>query len=210
MTRTVGTIAFLFLYLASTSASAAEVSCAGVDPSASAPLKSVSTPPSTTCKPRVKKGYPVPDPTCTPGAVNPTLTLDVLTDHENFRTSCVRDGATSKTEKNGTYDWYKIKHPAKNVGKTQTCELDHLISIELGGADTVDNIWPQCGPKGVVRDHRYFHQKDLVENWLAREVRAGRIELEAAQRGIASDWTQFIARANKACKPKKCIGQKDS
>jgi hypothetical protein len=136
--------------------------------------------------------------------------VDVLTDHKNFRTSCVRDGASTAGEKNKTYDWYAIKQPAHNVGKTQTCELDHLISIELGGADTVDNIWPQCGPKGVVRARRYFHQKDLVENWLAREVRAGRIALESAQRGIASDWTQYIVRAKKACMPKKCIGQKDS
>lgn len=193
-----------------TTAAYADVSCAGVNPAASTPLASVEMPPSKTCKPHVKKGFTLPDHTCTPGAINPSLTLKVLNDYENFRTSCVRDGATSPTEKNATYTWYVTKHPADNVGKRQTCELDHLISIELGGADTLDNIWPQCGPPGVALVRRYFKQKDRVENWLAHEVRNGRMELKEAQRGIASDWTQYIARANKACPPNKCIGQKDS
>lgn len=70
---------------------------------------------------------------------------------------------------------------AKNTGRTQTCELDHLISIELGGADTLDNIWPQCGPRGVVLPKRFFKQKDDVENYLAAQVRAGAIRLEDAQ-----------------------------
>ena len=25
----------------------------------------------------------------------------------------------------------------------QGCEIDHLISLELGGANTEDNLWPQ-------------------------------------------------------------------
>lgn len=201
---------WLLVAVISSATAHASVSCRGVDPAASEALASVETPPAETCKPRMKRGFPLPDRTCTPGAINPTLTLDVLTDEKNFRTSCVRDGATSAIKKNSTYSWYAIKKPKNNTGQKQTCELDHLVSIELGGADTLDNIWPQCGPPGVARARRYFHQKDLVENWLAREVRAERIELADAQRGIASDWTQYIARATKACRPKKCLGQKDS
>ena len=80
-------------------------------------------------------------------------------------------------------------------GKTRPASFDHLISLELGGADTLDNIWPECGPDGVTLNARYFKIKDIVENYLAAQVRDGSMTLEAAQRGIAADWTQYLATA---------------
>ena len=168
-----------------------------IDPEGSDALQTVSLPPDHTCKPRVKNGLPLPDPSCSPGAINPTLTLAVLKT-KGFTTKCVRDQASSPHDKQETYAWYKIKKPANNSGKTQTCELDHIISLELGGADTVDNLWPQCGPAKVALSKRFFKQKDAVENFLAREVKAGRMDLSDAQRGIAEDWTRFLAKAKKA------------
>lgn len=67
--------------------------------------------------------------------------------------------------------------------------------MELGGADTLDNIWPQCGPDQATLNERFFKQKDWVEDYLADEVRAGRIFLGDAQAGIAKDWTQYLAAA---------------
>lgn len=184
-------------------------SCGTTDSKASSPLQAVTLPPTDHCSPRKKNGFPLPDPACTPGAINPTVTIEVLQD-KKFRTTCIRDGATTAKQKNSTYGWYSIKHPAKNTGATQTCELDHLISLELGGADTLENIWPQCGPKGVKLVKRYFKQKDMVENYVAMQVRNGDIPLDEAQKGIADDWTQYLDDAKKACKIKKCKGQKDS
>jgi len=113
----------------------------------------------------------------------------------NYRTSCTRDGATSAAQKNKTYGWYGLPHPAHNTGANQFCELDHLISLELGGADTLENIWPQCGPDKVTLRERYFKQKDAVENYLAAQVKAGTISLHDAQWGIANDWTQYLDAA---------------
>ncbi|MEN3386455.1 MAG: hypothetical protein V7608_6499, partial [Hyphomicrobiales bacterium] len=93
-----------------------------VDPEDSEPMQTVSLPPDHTCKPRIKNGLPLPDPTCSPGAINPTLTLAVLKT-KGFTTKCVRDQASSPHEKQQTYAWYKIKKPANNSGQTQTCEL---------------------------------------------------------------------------------------
>ena len=168
-----------------------------IDAEDSKPMQVVSLPPRGTCKPSVKNGLPLPDPSCSPGAINPTLTLEVLKT-KGFTTKCVRDQASTPTEKQKTYAWYKIKKPLHNSGGTQVCELDHIISLELGGADTLDNLWPQCGPNKAVLNKRFFKQKDAVENFLAREVRAGRIDLARAQQGIAEDWTQFLAAARKA------------
>lgn len=148
------------------------------------------------CHTRLRNGYPIPDPACTPGAYNSTLTLAVMKDRR-FRTGCVRNQATSEEEKGVTYHWYRITKPAHNIGAAQTCELDHFISLELGGADTLDNIWPQCGPGGARGIKRYFKQKDTVENYLASQVRAGKMPLRDAQQGIARDWTQYLDAAKK-------------
>ena len=81
----------------------------------------------------------------------------------------------------------------------QVCELDHLVPLELGGADGLGNIWPECGPDSSVLKNRYFKVKDRVENYLADEVKAGRIPVDVAQKGIASDGTQFLPAANRYC-----------
>ncbi|HSP37733.1 MAG TPA: excalibur calcium-binding domain-containing protein [Frankiaceae bacterium] len=62
-------------------------------------------------------------------------------------------------------------------------ELDHLISLELGGDNAADNLWPEPldGPGGA-------HVKDGLENRLHSLVCSGRIGLAEAQRAIAGDW----------------------
>jgi len=173
-----------------------------LDVTASEPLTKVDIPPPRTCVTRMSNGFPLPDPACTPGAINPTVTADVL-QNPSFRTGCLRGHATSEQQKSRTYSWYKLEHPANNQGASQACELDHLISLELGGADTLDNIWPQCGPSGVALSERYFKRKDAVENYLAKQVKEHKIDLSAAQRGIASDWTQYLAESE-GCNGEAC------
>jgi 5-methylcytosine-specific restriction endonuclease McrA len=53
-------------------------------------------------------------------------------------------------------------HNGKN-GNTvkEGCEVDHLISRELGGADATDNLWPQ-----PYTQHPGAHEKDRLENQL--------------------------------------------
>jgi hypothetical protein len=150
------------------------------------------------CKVRMRNGYPVPDAKCTPGGVNPSVTLDVLRD-SSWRTKTVRNCASSEAQKHVAYRWYDIQKPRVNSNENQVCELDHLVPLELGGADGLGNIWPQCGPDDVTLNQRYFKQKDHVENYLAEEVRAGRMPLVEAQRGIAKDWTQYLNDADLWC-----------
>jgi hypothetical protein len=116
----------------------------------------------------------------------------------------VRDAATQEGARATTYEWYNLPHPSNNSGENQVCELDHLISLELGGADTLDNIWPQCGPSEVSLPQRFFKEKDTVENFLAMRVRQGRMDLIEAQKGIATDWTQFLEEARRACPEGRC------
>jgi hypothetical protein len=62
-------------------------------------------------------------------------------------------------------------------------EIDHLISLELGGADEVENLWPQ-----PYYQHPGAHEKDRLENEFHKMVCAGRMDLMEAQREIATDW----------------------
>jgi hypothetical protein len=175
----------------------------GIDGSATQPLSPARKEADGACTAGSKNGYPIPDPACTPGAVNPTLTLSVLTD-KNFRTGCIRNHLTSEEAKGATYAWYGLQKPSGNAGQSQVCELDHLVPLYFGGADSLDNIWPQCGPDAVTLNERYFKQKDKVEVYVGNMVRAGTISLTEAQRGIAKDWTQYLPSANAECARTGC------
>lgn len=71
---------------------------------------------------------------------------------------------------------------AKKV-KGVCCEIDHLISLELGGDNGAKNEWPQpyTPTPGA-------HEKDQVENWLHSQVCSGKMRLVDAQKQIATDW----------------------
>lgn len=155
-------------------------------------------PASSSCTPSTRRGYLIPDRRCTPGGIDRSVTVNVLRDSK-WRTRCIRNCETSEQEKHVAYSWYGIQKPRGNSGDNQVCELDHLVPLELGGADGMGNIWPECGPNATVLENRYFKVKDRVENYLADEVRAGRVPLATAQRGIATDWTQYLSEANRYC-----------
>lgn len=143
------------------------------------------------CALGTRNGYPVPDPRCTPGGIVANLSASLLED-PRWRTKCIRNCQSTEKQKHVTYSWYGLAAPTGNNGASQICELDHLVPLELGGADGLGNIWPQCGPDDVRLRDRYFKRKDQVENYLAAKVRAGEMSLEEAQRGIAADWTQYL------------------
>jgi len=63
-------------------------------------------------------------------------------------------------------------------------KIDHLIPRELGGADTLDNLWPQS-----VRTKPYgADRKELLTEVLLQKVRAGRMTVEQAREEIRRDW----------------------
>jgi hypothetical protein len=62
-------------------------------------------------------------------------------------------------------------------------EVDHLVSLELGGSNVEANLWPEAAlPRPG------FHDKDRLENRLHAMVCSGTLSLQAAQNGIARNW----------------------
>lgn len=63
-------------------------------------------------------------------------------------------------------------------------KIDHLIPLGLGGADTIDNLWPQrlrARPYGPDR-------KELLAEVLLQRIARKQITLEQAQEQISKDW----------------------
>ncbi|WP_174720030.1 MULTISPECIES: hypothetical protein [unclassified Meiothermus] len=68
----------------------------------------------------------------------------------------------------------------------QDWEVDHLISLELGGSNSVRNLWPQAG---FITPWNY-HVKDRLENALHYLVCRGELPLSVAQHAIAKNWIE--------------------
>jgi hypothetical protein len=63
-------------------------------------------------------------------------------------------------------------------------KIDHLIPVELGGADTIDNLWPQS-----LRAKPYdADRKELLTEMLLARIRAGQMTIIQAQEQISRDW----------------------
>jgi hypothetical protein len=63
-------------------------------------------------------------------------------------------------------------------------KIDHLIPRELGGADSIDNLWPQS-----VRVRPYgADRKELLTEVLLTKIAKGQITLAQAQEEIRRDW----------------------
>lgn len=123
------------------------------------------------------------DLTTTPGLVR---TTDVKQICQGGSTKQFRK--TTEAMKSQVYKAYGV---TRNKGICRGgCEVDHLVSLEIGGADDVKNLWPQPSqPKPG------FHEKDKLENWLHRQICAGKMPPEEAQSAIAADWYALYLKA---------------
>ena len=115
-----------------------------------------------------------PDSALTPGATLPVTVQDICV--PGYSRKVRRVPAQVKRD---VYRQYRItSHVAGEY------EVDHLISLELGGSNSERNLWPQSrwtSPWNA-------RVKDRLENTLHREVCAGRLPLDVAQHAIATDW----------------------
>jgi hypothetical protein len=124
----------------------------------------------------------LPDPACTPGAVDPRVAQDTIQ-----QTICV--SGYTRTVRPSEPVTERIKREQMRAyglegQRLGDYELDHLVPLELGGApEDIANLWPEpwTGEGNA-------HEKDAVETYLHEQVCVGRMPLLEAQRAIATDW----------------------
>jgi hypothetical protein len=129
----------------------------------------------------------LPQAKLTPGVAGKSTTVQLC--NKQFHTRDVR--LVTAPMKRQVFSSYKINcSPAPGVQSCSAYEVDHLISLELGGANDVKNLWPQ-----PIAEARH---KDVLENWLHAQVCAGALTLKDAQHRIATNWVAEYARMVKS------------
>lgn len=125
----------------------------------------------------------LPDPILTPGA-----TVDISVEDICSRKWGKDARFVTKSMKVEVFRLYGMSgngdESCEPDTKGRRCEIDHLISRELGGADHVLNLWPQpygTSPWNATR-------KDRVENRLHKELCMGKTTLTEARWWISTDY----------------------
>jgi|WetSurMetagenome_2_1015567.scaffolds.fasta_scaffold132341_3 hypothetical protein len=135
-----------------------------------------------TSKVLIKVYYP--NNTLTPGAIMSSNVSEICV---SGYSASVRN--VSQSTKDAVYKLYKLS-PDQPTGAFQ---IDHLINLANGGSNDITNLWPQpCSPKPGC------HEKDVLENYLHRQVCSGEMELRAAQSILATNWMQGYVDAVQA------------
>jgi hypothetical protein len=122
---------------------------------------------------------PNPDRRCSPGAYYTGLSKRVICS-PGFHTSTVRN--VPQSEKYAVEREYGLA-PA-HYGRT--LEIDHIVSLELGGSNSIANLYPE-----EANAHPGYQVKDKLENRLHDLVCAGQISLSVARHRIAADWEKL-------------------
>jgi len=118
----------------------------------------------------------LPDRRCSPGAYYSKLTSQVVCS-ASFRTSSVRNVPESEKHQ------VEIEYGLGPRPYGSTVEIDHIVSLELGGSNDIANLYPERADA-----HPGFHVKDALENKLHTLVCMGRMPLRTAQQQIAANW----------------------
>src|SRR3954470_5344394 len=117
----------------------------------------------------------LPDPRCTPGTRFKGVGRATVC--RPGYASSVRN--VSESTKDAVYRAYGMRRHFDG----EDGEVDHLVSLELGGSNGRANLFPEAASP-----RPGSHEKDRLENALHRDVCAGRISLRRAQRLIAGNW----------------------
>jgi len=122
---------------------------------------------------------PNPDRRCSPGAYYSKLTKPVLCS-AGFTTKAIRN--VPESVKFAVEREYGLE-PGRYG---QSLEIDHIVSLELGGSNDIANLFPE-----KLYAQPGYRIKDKLENKLHDLVCSGRMLLRVAQREIAFNWQKL-------------------
>ena len=117
-----------------------------------------------------------PDSKLTPGVVDPSATVEKIC--TPGYTAKVRNVPASVKKK--VFAEYDIDPTSDKF------EVDHLISLELGGSNDIKNLWPQSYTTQPLN----AHHKDVLENKLHKMICSKKITIKEAQKAISTDWVK--------------------
>lgn len=120
----------------------------------------------------------VPNDSLTPGLVADTDETKVC-GFEYGQSYSKRHRQTTREMKAEVYRSYGISRAGRSF------EVDHRVPLSLGGADDVQNLWPEAG-----FTHPSFHDKDRLELYVWEAVcKRHAMSLSDGQAIFLGDWT---------------------
>jgi hypothetical protein len=119
----------------------------------------------------------VPDPTLTPGIVRTTDINEIC----SSGTGGLRHWSRER-------DDHILSEYGLPTGPHPTLEIDHLISLGLGGSDDDANLWPE--PRRSIEPEWNAERKDELEWQLRALVCSGALGVREAQKAIQEDWIE--------------------
>jgi hypothetical protein len=136
-----------------------------------------------------------PDPTKTPGCAA-TLEVDDLTKVwiENCpggKDSCTYSQAhrsVSKGERTSIYDKFSVPSAKRNIDNG---EIDHFYPLCAGGSNSESNLWYQPIKSEWNGKNFGFKEKDKLEAWICRQIKAHQLDPQDAFDRITKDWVKF-------------------
>ena len=122
----------------------------------------------------------LPDPKLTPGAFDSKNLFNV-----DLKTLCAV--GYTKTVRNVPIKLKKEVFAAYGIyDRFGDYEIDHLVSLQLGGSNARGNLWPQSYLTLPLNARR----KDVLEGTLHRLVCKRKLSLIQAQKEVSSDWVK--------------------
>lgn len=140
------------------------------------------------CHLRSENGQPLPDPACTPGALNPNVT------QANIGATICQGGWASSVRPPESYT-----EPLKRKGITaygfsdtrlSDYEFDHRVPLSSGGNPrSTLNLWPQGYERTHVAPAGFGSEnKDKIEDYVNRLICSGKLSLSQGQAVFLGNW----------------------
>lgn len=136
-----------------------------------------------------------PDPKKTPGCA---ATLDVYDLTKEWTENCPSGKETctysqshrkvSNAERTGVYDEYDVPPKKRNI---ENGEVDHFYPLCAGGANTGTNLWYQPKNNDWNGTNFGFKEKDKLESWICKQIKARKMEPKDAFNRMTKDWVKF-------------------
>lgn len=138
-------------------------------------------------------GEPLPDPTCTPGAVDHAVTAANI-----GSTICRKGGYTSSVRPPESITQRAKKQIMAAYGipwnQASTYELDHLVELNAGGSSDYRNLWPEPNTLPTATASAFVHNdKDAIEAYTYHAICGRKVLFTAVQNAISSNWSTAVA-----------------
>ena len=120
----------------------------------------------------------LPDKRCTPGTIFKTVTKNQI---------CIPGYSKLVRHVDVKTKDEVLKRYGITDSNSKSYEIDHLVSLQLGGSNDIANLWPEAASPVPG-----FHEKDQVENLVHAKICKGELSLQEAAKQISANWQVYL------------------